>query len=516
MSIVIRADASRRMGTGHVWRCLAVAERARERGAHTRFICRDHPGHLGALLRERGMDVRLLPPPAPAPDLAAEDHAAWLGTSEADDARETIEALEGKIPDWLIVDHYGLGLEWERLARPHAGRILVLDDLADRCHDCDVLLDANYSLDGRRRYDGLVPSACALDLGPRHALLGPQFAARRRISRSRDGRIRRVLVFFGGSDPRNTTSLALAALSDPAFRDWRVEVVVGANHPDCDGIHDQASRRPFTTVFGPQDHLADLMMTADLAIGAGGVTTWERMCLGLPAVVISIADNQRPASEALGQAGLIGYVGHVTDVTAADLGEMLSSLCDDPRRVAAMSVHGQIEVDGLGVPRLLERLFPTSTERLEIRPASLADAVTYFGWANDSAVRANAVRTEAIPWPTHEQWFASKLADRDAFLFVLEADGLPVGQIRFDRRGDEALIDYSLDPVVRGRGWGAHLVSMGASRVQQLHPLHLRAHVKTGNLASRAVFVRLGFELMSDATEAGWSFYRPFPLAART
>lgn len=502
------------MGTGHVLRCLALATAACERGAQVRFICRAHPGHLGALVRERGLTALMLPPPKTVRDTAGDDYAEWLGTTEEKDAEETIGVLGGSPPDWLIVDHYGLGMEWERRVRPHVRRMLVLDDLANREHAADVLLDANYSTDGQHRYDGLVPPDCNLLLGPRYALLGPQFAARRRsvdVARA----IQRVLVFFGGSDPFNTTATALAAVSDPAFCEWEVDVVVGANHPDPVGIREQASRRPSTTVFGPQEHLADLMLAADLAIGAGGVTTWERMCLGLPAVVVSIADNQKPAAEALARAGLIRYVGHVADATTDKVRDGLLTVRSDPAGVEAMRIGGQREVDGLGVPRVVETLLPTPVERLSMRRASPDDVITYFTWANDRVTRANAVSSDPIPWATHRQWFADKLADPDAFLFVLEAAGLPVGQIRFDRRGSEAWIDYSLDPIVRGRRWGAPLVSMGASRLQDLHPLHLRADVKAGNHSSRAVFARLGFQITADAPGGGSSFYRPFPLAVR-
>jgi UDP-2,4-diacetamido-2,4,6-trideoxy-beta-L-altropyranose hydrolase len=514
MRIAFRADASTRMGTGHVMRCLTLAAAARARGAETRFVCREHPGHLRSLLCDRGMLVKMLPAPAHTPDSVRDDYAAWLGVPPEEDARQTIEALDGEKPEWLIVDHYGLGLEWEGRLRPHVGRIIAIDDLANRRHDADLLLDQNYTLEGERRYAGLVPPTCTLLVGPRHGLLGPQFAARRRASRKRVGRVQRVLVFFGGSDPFNTTALALTALSASPFSHWEVDIVLGANHPDRNGIEQQASRRLLTTVWGPQEHLADLMMQADLAIGAGGTTTWERMCMGLPSVVVSIADNQRPASQALDRANLIRYAGHVTHVTIDDLRRSLRSLTDDADQLAALSIQNQIEVDGMGVARLIERLFPTPTGNLYLRRASRHDVFSYFNWANDPEVRTNAIHTEPISWSTHEKWFTTKLADPDAVLFVLEADGLPVGQVRFDKQGDEARIDYSLDAVVRGRGWAVPLVSMGAFLMQQMHPVRLRADVKESNGASRAVFVRLGFDQV--ATPQGLIFYRRSPVPTQT
>ena len=503
MRVVFRADASSRMGIGHLMRCLTLAEALRERGVDTCFICRDHPGNLIELLRRQAMPVTVLPAPEQLPNVNSEDYASWLGVTQAEDAEQTIEALFGDRPDWLVVDHYGLDADWEQRLRPHTVKVMVIDDLADRRHDCDLLLNQNYSEGGENRYSDFVPENCRLLLGPRYALLRPEYAAYRRTLQPRKGVVRRVLVFFGGSDSHNMTRLALEALSAPEFQHLEVDVVVGANNAHRVALEEQVLARPLTNMYGARPHLADLMAHADLAIGAGGGTTWERICLGLPSLVVSIADNQRPACEALARAELIQYIGSFRDARSKDLVEALKRSIGNRERLLTCSTQSQLLVDGLGALRLAEVLDQTPANKLRLRPACPDDIGLYFNWATDPEVRRQALHSEPISCKGHQEWFASKLADPQSRLFVLLAGTLPVGQIRFDRQGDEAQIDYSLDALVRGRGWGAQLVAMGSALLQQSEPVRIRAEVKADNYSSRAVFVRLGFSQAESAQGGG-------------
>ena len=492
MTVTFRVDASTRIGTGHVMRCLTLASALRDRGMSAHFACREHEGHLMPLLRERGFAVTPLKAPRAAASTDAL-YASWLGVSQVEDAEETVRALTGGKADWVIVDHYALDAEWEVRVRPYAGRILVITDLQDRAHVCDLLLDQNDpASEARLRSSALVPESCALLTGPRFALLAPEYPARRQRMRDRDGRLRRVLVFFGGSDPDNAAGVALEALSRDELGFLEVDLVLGPNSPHRAALERVAAARPRTTVHRALPHLADLVERADLALGAGGATTWERMCLGLPAVVVSIAENQRPACEALASSGHILYLGDLASVGADDFARALNAVMRNPEHLVAMSTAGCSLVDGLGTARLVEALSPTASTDLKLRPAAAADVYSYFQWANDPVVRRQSLSPAPIPWDTHRDWFSGKLASPDSQLFVLMAGDLPVGQVRFDRSGDEAWIDYSLDRFVRGRGWASRLVALGCAAIDP--HLRLMAQVRIGNAASRAVFARLGFE----------------------
>jgi RimJ/RimL family protein N-acetyltransferase len=303
------------------------------------------------------------------------------------------------------------------------------------------------------------------------------------------------------------TGMALASLSNPELRHLTVDVVAGINYPHGEALHLQGMKRPDTRLHRSQPSLADLTAQADLAIGAGGGTTWERMCLGVPTVIVTIADNQRPAAEALAAAGLIHYAGHSSEVSAESLSKAVIGWVSDPSRLPALSIQNQLRVDGLGALRILEALWPTDTAQIRLRAAGREDVVSYFNWVNDPEVRKSSIHTEAISWVSHQAWFEKKLNDSNSHLYVLEAAGLPVGQIRFDREGNEAKIDYSLDPLVRGRGWGSRLVALGSERMQETGPMPLRADVKRDNEASRSVFLSQGFAL-AESRDDMFVFYR--------
>lgn len=475
-------------------RCLALAERLLERGAAIRFVCREHPGNLMDLVRSRGIPV------APLQD---------SGLAEQEDAAQTIEALKGVQPDWMIVDHYGIGAAWEDALHAHAKRVLVVDDLANRRHDCEALLDQNYTHDGSEAYERLVSKQCRQFLGPRHALLRPEYAAYRKASAGRrDGQMRRVLVFLGGSDPHNVTGLALDALSDARFGHLEVDVVVGANNVHRGALEKQASERPRTSLHGIRPHLADLMTRAHLAIGAGGATTWERLCLGLPSLVVSIADNQVRPCQALAADSLIRYLGTREDIEAADIGAALEDCLRRPERLAEQAIAGQAAVDGLGAARIAEFLDPTHSGALILRPAEPEDLHLYLDWVNDPEVRRQSLRSESITLPQHRQWFAGKLAASQSLLFVMEARGLPVGQIRFDCDAGETKIDYSIERPFRGRGWARQLVTLGLKEMRRRGPATFRADVKESNLQSMAVFQCLAFAESASPTDARIRVYR--------
>jgi UDP-2,4-diacetamido-2,4,6-trideoxy-beta-L-altropyranose hydrolase len=501
MNVTFRVDASTWIGTGHVMRCLTLATALQARGAAARFVCRDHEGNLIAMLRARGFPVTVLPAPLQR-GAADQDYASWLGVSQTEDADRTCEALAGARPDWLIADHYGLDAEWETRLRPHVSRLFVITDLNDRRHDCDLLLDQNYSAsEARLRSLGLVPHESRVLAGPWFALLQSEYAIRRHTMRPRDGHVRRVLLFFGGSDPGNAAAVALEALSRDEFTPLAVDFVIGANCPHRAALEALAGARPRTAVHSGLPHLADLVVDADLALGAGGTATWERMCLGLPAIVVSIAENQRQACEALSRDGLILYLGNAAAVESSDVARALEDVMKDPDRLKALSTGARLLVDGLGTARLVEALMPSRPTELKLRPAAPDDIERYFHWVNDPEVRRQSLNADRIAWDTHQEWFETRLSDPHAQLFVLMAGALPVGQIRFDRREGEAWIDYSLDPLVRGRGWATRLVSLGCALVDPRLPL--KAKVKPGNQASRAVFSRLGFERDPSASAAG-------------
>jgi len=305
-SILFRCDASRLIGSGHVMRCRTLARELRRLGAEITFICRQ-PGDLIELLRQEFHVLGLPPLAAAASSSPLESRAlysSWLGCSQQQDAADCLAALEQagiNSAQWLVVDHYGLDASWEvaireGLVSEPPPQLLVIDDLADRPHSCDLLLDQNFfGATTQQRYGGLVPAQCRQLLGPQYALLGPEYALLHHLVPPRT-ELRRVLVFFGGVDPANYTGQAIKTLMAPELAHLAVDVVLGLQCPHRQAVESLVAQRPHTTLHGPQPSLAGLIARADLAIGAGGATTWERACLGLPAITIPIATNQEQTS----------------------------------------------------------------------------------------------------------------------------------------------------------------------------------------------------------------------------
>lgn len=338
--MAVRADASRAIGSGHLMRCLTLADALG--GSPVSFACRALPGHLGELIQQRGHQLRWL----------SETAAPW---SPERDAVETARVL-GEGWDLLVVDHYQLGADFERRMRPLAGRIVVLDDLANREHDCDLLLDQNLYRHSARRYAGKVPQSCQLLLGPHYALLRPEFRAVREAMPPRSGEIERLLVFFGGGDETNQTAKALAALAALHFPDLSADIVLGASNPHREAIASRVAGLPQVRLHVQVPHLAELMAQADLFLGAGGSTTWERCALGLPGVVVTVAPNQEEAMRVLAEQGVLIDLGPSDGVSAADLARELATLRQDPARVRSLGDQSRQLVDGLGARRVVEAL----------------------------------------------------------------------------------------------------------------------------------------------------------------
>ncbi|MDX8357909.1 UDP-2,4-diacetamido-2,4,6-trideoxy-beta-L-altropyranose hydrolase [Sphingopyxis terrae] len=357
MTILFRTDASTEIGTGHVMRCLTLADALAAEGASAHFLCRAHPGHLAALIERRGHGVTLLARGEGDPVESRLAHSAWLGSSVAADVAEALEAADSFRPEWVVVDHYALDVEWETAMRRTGARILAIDDLADRAHDCDVLLDQNL---GRSVHDyaRLVPVDAAVLAGPAHALLRDQFVAARASSllRRQDGAVRTVLVNLGGVDRDDATSVVLSALAAAnGAASFHVRVVLGASALWGERVRALAATLPFEVqVMQGIDDMAVEMASADIAIGAAGSTSWERCALGLPTVMLVLADNQRAIAAALDAAGCAINLGDpFVAAFPAILARTVADLASDANRVIAMSGKAAATVDGEGCARVV-------------------------------------------------------------------------------------------------------------------------------------------------------------------
>lgn len=491
--IAFRVDASITIGTGHFMRCLTLADELRNRGAHTRFISRHIPEHLLAMLATKGHEFRPLSSgreTKPDDDLS---HAEWLGTTQEADARDSVGALSDQHWDWLIVDHYALDVRWEARLRHSAQKILVIDDIADRRHDCDVLLDQNLYEDMNSRYAGKVPDECLLLLGSRYALLREEFRKLRGQVEPRRGSVKRILIFFGGVDADNYTALAIQSLAEIGATDLQVDVVIGAQHPCRDSIQASCRLRGFACHV-QTGHMAELMGAADLSIGAGGSAVWERCCLGLPALVIGTADNQREQIRDAALEGLLYSAVVNGDELHLSIRHHVRSLMENECLRRFLSRNGMHAVDGHGALRIARMI---GCSGIEIRSATADDSERLFVWRNHPAIRAVSRNSDPIEWEDHNQWLTSVLSDLSRCLLIGELDGVPVGVVRFDVHEHEAEVSIYLVPDVNNSGCGRGLLQSAEvwMKKNRRNVNTLRAQVLGENERSHHLFLAAGYEV---------------------
>jgi UDP-2,4-diacetamido-2,4,6-trideoxy-beta-L-altropyranose hydrolase len=471
---IFRVDASSSIGSGHVRRCLVLAEALEADGWSVVFACR-------AGTREA------------VPSLARSRFACRVVPAEHDEL-PTLRDLAAYECDLLVVDHYGLDARFERACRPWAKAILVIDDLADRPHDCDILLDQT---PGRHAsdYAGRVPGSCSILAGAQFALLDPRFRqARERLGAPAD-QIGRVLVSFGGTDPAGATVRVLEALGVARLH-AAVDVVLGTVTDNVGRIRQLAAELdPPAVVHISVDDMAHLIARADMAIGAGGVSALERCCLGVPSITITIADNQRKLADELALAGAAENLGPVTELSVGDVADAAVRVASDPAWRRQMRAAALAVADGLGAARVRTACSPAVLAKdhrsVQLRPATMADAGLMLEWQSTPGIRAYSRNPEAPEPAEHIRWMQHKLADPCCIFHVILHGGRPVGVLRLDWQADGA---YEISILLAAQAQDKNIGGAALELARRLLPdAAVRAVIHADNAASIRMFERAGY-----------------------
>lgn len=329
-----RVDASIKIGTGHVMRCLTLANDLKENGVASHFVCRAHIGHMAEKIKSEGHGITLLPVDQEfvnnADTNSSSKYESWLGADWLKDAEGTVNAIAEFMPVWLVVDHYAINAKWERIVKAEAGvKIMLISGMTNQEHVCDLLLDQTYSSEGERRWDGLVPRSCELLVGPKFALLRPEFIAARRKLRQRECNIRRIFIAFGGVDEPNATSVALDAVLELGRTGIAVDIVIGRANPNRAQLQSKCQLLIEVSLHIEPTNIAELMLNADLAISGGGAMLLEQCYLHLPSIVVSIADNQIKPAQSLHGIGAVIYVGDLGETSKEHISESILKLTND-------------------------------------------------------------------------------------------------------------------------------------------------------------------------------------------
>ncbi|MEH6822370.1 MAG: UDP-2,4-diacetamido-2,4,6-trideoxy-beta-L-altropyranose hydrolase [Motiliproteus sp.] len=502
MKIAFRVDASLEMGTGHVMRCLTLADALTKEGLECHFICREHPGNLMVAIEARGHHVHSVPITSDStPDEQLPSHAHWLGSDWRTDAEQARQYLQDLQPDWLVVDHYGLDVRWEQQLRPVCNRLMVIDDLADRVHDCDLLLDQTF---GREvtAYKPWVPSHCTLLVGSTYALLRPEFSELREYSLARrdSPKLRNLLITMGGVDKDNATGDVLAVLQPGVLpEDCHLTVVMGATAPWLASVQEQAAALPWTvSVRVNVTDMATLMADSDLAIGAAGSTSWERAAVGLPSLLVVTASNQALVAESMMNAGAVVAVKLAELQDSQNIGSAITELMTN--YIDRVVINSGI-CDGRGASRIASLMRSSQSEYHHgtwLRDALLDDCELVYRWQKQPGVRRFARNPEVPVWREHQVWYAKKIqSEASVFKIIMSAD-TPVGVVRLD--SCTSLQGHEVSVYIATEHCGHGFASNALSLTRDLYPdIKIIATVLADNQASHALFRKSGYTRV-DAT----------------
>ena len=506
--LVLRADASIEIGSGHIMRCLALAEALVAMGEQCQFICRELPGHLIETIESRGIVVNRLPSPSPKADKGAKSqkYESWLGVPWQQDVQECKTLLQKLQPDRVIIDHYALDKKWQQAVLPAHTKLMVIDDLADRSHHCDILLDQNL---GRKiqDYGQLVPSDCTMLIGPEFALLRPEFSEQRSCSLSRrmHGKMQNILISMGGVDKDNATGKILNVLAQPGLASHiNITIILGAKAPWINEVTNLVNQIPGQIeLLTDVTNMAEQMAKADLAIGAAGGTSWERCCLGLPTLLLVIAENQIESTKALVNQNAAVFLGTLSkDDWSTELISALT-LMQNPNQLSKFSQAAAIVCDGMGCKKVAEKIVAS---QLSLRKATMEDSRSVWNWRYaDGAERFYQTSTKPA-YDDHKKWFEVALSDGSRMMLIICKNSEAFAHIRFDILPETlatASVAICLSAHYKGRNLAYSSLQIAINHARDMGIQKFEAVIHHENFASVKLFTRIGFMLHSEVGKLG-------------
>lgn len=501
MKVVFRADAGTHIGYGHIMRCLTLAGELKRHGAEILFITRDFRVQVEQFIGRLGYSVTLLPKIDLKKSSNDDDnlYEQWLGVPWNQDVDETAHELGNNKVDWLIVDHYGIDRKWQEKIRNHVYKIMVIDDLANREHDCNLLLDQTYGR-SKNDYQSYVGDACEVLAGSKYALIRNDFARLRMKAlkkRTQFKDIKHILVSMGGVDKDNVTSIVLKALNK---LDWDpkpcVDVVLTKAAPHLELIKQQSSDHKLNVrLHISTSDMAELMLDADLAIGAPGTTSWERCCLGLPTISIKQAENQNTISKQLDELGAHISLNTLSENTENELISKLNSLYRNKKAIIDLSTASSTVCDGIGAARVgleIAPVFSRENKKITLHEATMDNAEQILEWQSYPLTRKYSNNPKAPEKDEHFRWLKKKLCSNTDYFWIIMHDGEPSGVLRLDYLADMGgyLVSIFIAPNKYRLGIASGALTI-AKRLFSWSDIY--AQIKPENTASAALFESAGF-----------------------
>lgn len=493
MKCFIRADASEKLGVGHVMRCLALSKELIEQKHEVIFISRDVNSFISGLINIQGCSLLQINTELPLGSKLESEYIVQLIN------RDYIVFKE----DWFIIDHYSLDYKFESVLKNLFTNILVIDDLADRFHDCSLLLDTGLDDSKKDRYRYLIPHSAIRLLGPEYALLRQEFTdVRETLDVRGEEDIQNIFVCFGGTDPSNETQKIIEAL-EPCLNDLnQVKVILGKTNPHINELISLYGNNNKLRFLIQPDSIAVEMSSSDLAICSGGSMTWERYSLGLPGIVIAIADNQLEVAQQGHLLELDEFIGLSKTVRVEDVTQTFKRIIKSKRWLQNARRKAMMIVDGKGVSRVVEFL-NMKENPLELRDVGQEDVFWMWECRNEVEARKSSIHTAKINFNEHIKWVEQSKSMLNRKVMIAFSGIQKIAVVRLDRDDGNATISLNVAKEHRGKGNALKILKeLEVTAIEWDSNIHtLQAIIKKENTISLKTFIKAGFKECSENDE---------------
>ena len=487
MSIAFRVDCSSEIGSGHLMRCIRLSKSLKKNKKNIFFIIKqsDYVSEIKGLLSKENLKLILL------------DNKKRKFSYKSD-AEATIKILKKNKIQKLIVDNYKIDSQWEKKVKKFTKKLIVIDDLANRSHYCDIIIDQNYVKNYKTRYDKITNKDCI-------KLLGPKFCINNQLKKkinsnykSKKLRIRKIFVFFSAVFIPRIFEMIVSLFSAKAFKHINVDFVVG-NLEKKNFLKLKNSVNKNINLMISKKNLENLMSRADLAIGSGGTNTWERISMGLPSIVFCIANNQKKICEFLSKKKIINYLGLFNSKSRLKLKKEIIKAQNNYKNIRINSEENKYLIDEFGLERINYFINKPLEEKIKLKKISFEDIDLMFNWVNDALVRKNSFMKKKIKYSEHKKWFKKKIFSKKSIIFKLLLNNIPIGQIRYEKKNNFYEIDYSIDEAFRNHGFGRLIIKKSIKKFFKKKTI-IRADVKRVNKESIKIFESLKFQEIKSSS----------------
>ena len=482
MNFFFKVNAGPNIGIGHLQRCINLAEGLKSKKNNIIFLINISSKDYIKKIKKKNFKVKVF----------KSNNFLLINAKKI---------FSNKLYNFLIIDDYSVNYRWESKIYNYVNKILVIDDFVDKNHYCDIYLNQNVINRKDIIYIKNKFSKQKCLLGPKYALLDKNynFFYKKKIEKLN---LKRVLVSFGGSDKENFTNLVLESLSKKKYLDLKIDVVLGKDYRYKNELKKKYKLNNNINIIRNLPSLAEKLHKANLSIGGGGSTSWERLCLSKPAVVFCISKNQKRIISDLKKKNMIIYGGNLINFGSKKFENLIDKIIVKYKNIFKKMEYGKTLVDGLGVSRVIENLIPSSTKKLHIIKANKNNVYDYFNWVNEEKVRKNSFNKKKINFINHKKWFFNQLYfKKKNLLYILLINSLPVGQARINISNKVAKIDYSIEKDFRGRGWGFILLNSVINKIKGKKINKIAGIVKKNNLLSAKIFQKLNFKQINYSTK---------------